>query len=101
MPWHKGTKPVYSSQEVTQLIFMDSESEGKEIPCRRIFGQYKIGSESDFEPDEDYIESSGDEERLTEFVQQEVSRLPGHGIRSMPQCSDCTGNPCLCAGECC
>ena len=31
MSWHTGAKPVYISQEATQLIFMDSESEEEDF----------------------------------------------------------------------
>lgn len=61
MPWHIGKKTVFSSQEATELIFMDTESEGEDIDLGEDFlGKCNIDSDSDIEQDEE--ESSEDEE---------------------------------------
>ena len=62
MSQYKDTKPVYSSQEATQLIFTDSERKGEDIDIAKdFFGPCTIDSKSDFEPNEEDIESSGDD----------------------------------------
>ena len=62
MPRIRGSKTVYSSQEASQLIFMDSESEGDEIDL----GEENEGEDSyldsEFQPEEQDTDSDSDEE---------------------------------------
>ena len=61
MSQHIGKKTVFSSQEATELIFMDTESEGEDIDLGEDFlGKCNIDSDSDIKQDEE--ESSEDEE---------------------------------------
>ena len=64
MPKRKGSKLVYSSQEATQLIFMNSESEGEDIDLgEEIDGASNL--DSDWEAEEEDTESSDEEVHLS------------------------------------
>ena len=61
---HWGTKSAYNSKETPPLLFMDWESKGEDIDLADNFlGKFHIDSGSDFEPNEEDIESSDGEER--------------------------------------
>ena len=63
MPQHIGKKTVYSSQEASQMIFMDTESEGEDVDLGEDFlAQCNADSDSFFHQEEG--ESSEDEETI-------------------------------------
>ena len=62
MPRIRGSKTVYSSQEASQLIFMDSESEGDEIDLGEENECKDSYLHTEFEAEEQDTDSSSDEE---------------------------------------
>ena len=61
MPKMKGNKTIYSSQEATQLIFMNSDSEGENVELGEDFGE-DSEKDSDWEPEEEDIDYQTAEE---------------------------------------
>ena len=57
MPRKRGDKITYSSLEASQLIFMDSESEGEDIHLAEDLDLEDTDLDSDFEPDEQDADS--------------------------------------------
>ena len=62
MPRIRGSKTVYSSQEASQVIFMDSESEGDEIDLGEENQCEDSYLDTEFEEEEQDTDSSSDEE---------------------------------------
>ena len=52
MPMKKGNETMFSSQEATQLIFMDSDSEGDKVDLGENYCE-DSDKESDWEPDQE------------------------------------------------
>ena len=51
IPKKKGNETIFSSQEATQLTFMDSDSEGDEVDIGENYCE-DSDKESDWEPDQ-------------------------------------------------
>ena len=68
MPKMKGNKTIYSSQEATQLIFMNSDSEGENVELGEDFGE-DSEKDSDWKPEEediDYQTAEGEKDICSE-----------------------------------
>ena len=61
MPKKRGNKIIYSSQEATQLIFMDSDSEGDEVDLGENYCE-DSDKESDWEPDQEDLDTQSEQE---------------------------------------
>ena len=57
----KGNETIFSSQEATQLIFMDSDSEGDEVDLGENHCE-DSDKESDWEPDQEYLDTLSEQE---------------------------------------
>ena len=64
MPKKQGSKTVYSGQEATQLILMNSESEGEHIDLGEEFEQ-DSDLDSDWEAEDEDLESTDEEVYLS------------------------------------
>ena len=56
IPKKKGNETMFSSQEATQLIFMDSDSEGDEVDLGENYCE-DSDKESDWEPDQEDLDT--------------------------------------------
>ena len=61
MPMKKGNKAIFSSQEATQLIFLDSDSEGDEVDLGENYCK-DYDKESDWEPDREDLDTQSEQE---------------------------------------
>ena len=61
MPKKKGNETIFSSQEATQLIFMDSDSEGDEVDLDENYCEYS-DKESDWEHDQEDLDTQSEQE---------------------------------------
>ena len=61
MPKKKGNKTIFSSQEATKLIFMDSDSKEDEVDLGENYGE-DSDKESDWEPDQEYLDTQSEQE---------------------------------------
>ena len=62
MPRTRGDKIIYSTFEASQMIFMDTESEGDDIDLAEDLDLDDTDLDSDFQPDEQDAESETDDE---------------------------------------
>ena len=62
MPKKKGNETIFSSQEATQLIFMDSDSEGDEVDLGENYCE-ESDKESDWEPDQEDLDTQSEQEK--------------------------------------
>ena len=61
MPKKKGNETIFSSQEATQLIFVDSDSEGDEGHLGENYCE-DSDKESDWEPDQEDLDTQSEQE---------------------------------------
>ena len=61
MPKKKGNETIFSSQEATQLIFRDSDSEGNEVNLGENYCE-DSDKESDWEPNQEDLDTQSEQE---------------------------------------
>ena len=61
MPKKKRNETIVSSQEATQLIYMDSDSEGDEVDLGENYCE-DSDKESDWEPDQEDLDTQSEQE---------------------------------------
>ena len=61
IPKKKGNENIFSSQEATQLLFMDSDSEGDEVVLGENYCE-DSDKESDWEPDQEDLDTQSEQE---------------------------------------
>ena len=61
----RGGKTIFSSQEAAEVIFMNSESEGEDVDLEDICGDSDFDTGSEYEAEEEDIESSDEEVSFT------------------------------------
>ena len=67
MPKRKGTQILYSSQEASQMIFMDTLSEGSDVDLTEDLDNLDLDFEPDIEPEEQDTKLSIEEDENQSF----------------------------------
>ena len=71
MPRKRGGKTIFSSQEAAEIIFMNYESEGEDVDLGEdICGDSDFDTSSEYEAEEEDIESSDEEVSLLTIKEQ-------------------------------
>ena len=79
MPRKRGNQTIYSSQEASQMIFMDTLSEGSDVDLAEDLDSVGLASDSDFEPEEEDTELSSEDENQSFDEGTRKGRLPQSG----------------------
>ena len=74
MPRRMGTQILYSSQEASQMIFMDTLSEGSDVDLAEDLDNSDLDFEPDIEPEEQDTELSSEEDENQSFQDETRKR---------------------------